>query len=588
MIFNKEAIYKFGEALKGIESAIYQPDDWDKCLDDMAKAVNGLNKQEAILVLTTKGLNDENQKDVLLKAGLITETEAESFATNKNTVAKGSNLTITEMLSAAYTRLAATMGLSTAALTTFIGVAAGVIIAAVVIEKLHISLEEAQESLEDSTTAFKETTEEIKNLNSELETTENKIKELQKLSDAGTISVADEAELKTLKEQNKELSRQIALKQRQQIIEGEEALEDARELSTKTVKSEYEFITQSQKEGTTTGAQVSVEKELDLAMEAYNESKKKYNEWSKELARDNLSDEELKKAQVNFDLEESKMKDAAARVDKMYNIINAERQAYLDLNEAGRILNSEDKERLEYLNGYNDVFLFWNHSITQTKQSFESLKESHQRYILSSRLLDENIEAKYANAIMNAISDADLSEYWDKDFSFIPPQMTDYATAEEYGKAYAEAWLNGVQSEIKKDDVDLLSITDTVDNINNKLKPTLDSLAGTYTTLFDKENGYEWQIIDVEEFASIKSELDSLKEEFGINVPTEDYEEFVKILSDTSTTSEQAQKAFDDLATSMINNSNVVELTDENFDILRNSLENLGRIQFARPHFLPQ
>ena len=428
-------------------------------------------------------------------------------------------------------------------------------------DALTVSVSEAKENLEESITSFNETTKEIKDLNSELETTENRIKELQKLSDAGTISVADEAELETLKEQNKELARQIALKQRQQITEGEEALKDAKELSTKAVTSKYEFVTPDDKNnrGVPSAMKVSVEKELQLAMDKYSEIKDLFNQGI-----------------IGEETYENGIKDAKTRVDEMYNILATERQAYLDLDKAGYTLDSEDKERLEYLNEYNDVFLLWNHTLTQTKQSFESLNAEQQRSILLNRLLDKDIESKYAKSIVDAISDTDLSEYWDKDFSFIPPQMTDYATAKEYGKAYAEAWLNGVHIEIKKEDVDLLSITDTVNNINNKLKPALDSIAGIYTTLFDKENGYEWQIIDVEEFASIKSELDSLKEEFGIEVPTEDYEQFVKILSDTETTAEQAQQAFDDLATSMINNSNVVELTDENFYVLRNSLKSLG------------
>ena len=141
--------------------------------------------------------------------------------------------------------------------------------------------------------------------------------------------------------------------------------------------------------------------------------------------------------------------------------------------------------------------------------------------------------------------------------------------ATEAIKAFEEAFQE-TEKQISK-----LSITDTVNNINNKLKPALDSLVNTYTTLFSEE-GYEWQPINIEEFASIGEQLDSLSEEFGIKVPTEDYEEFVKILNDSTTTSEQAQQAFDDLASSMINNSNVVELTDENFNVLKNSLENLG------------
>lgn len=324
-----------------------------------------------------------------------------------------------------------------------VGAMAGLV---AIYDALTTSLSEAKENLKESITTFNETTKEIKNLNSELETTESRIKELQKLSDAGTISIADEAELETLKEQNKELARQIALKQRQQITEGEKALKDAKELSTKTVTSKYEFVTQSHKEGTTTGAQVAVEKELQLAIDEYKMLKEKLNQ-------DNLTD-------VQREVYEKMLGEAEARVDEMYNILAAERQAYLDLDKAGYTLNSEDKERLEYLNGYNDVFLLWNHTLTQTKQSFESLNAEQQRSILLNKLLQKDIEETYAKAIVDAISDSDLSEYWDKDFSFIPPQMTDYATAKEYGEAYAEAWLNGVQTQTQNSDEITVSLSD--------------------------------------------------------------------------------------------------------------------------------
>lgn len=555
-------------------------------VNDLAKATEGLSVKNTILALSTKGVTKE-QAELVFEARKVRKEEYEQIIANASlSTSQIATTGATFSLSAAFKGLTASIWANIKAMLKWlvsnpIGQISLVIGAMAVLVAIYnaltTSLSEAQDNLEDSISAFNETTEEINSLNEELKTTEDRIKELQKLSDTGTISVADEAELKTLKEQNKELARQIALKQRQQITEGERVLEDAKKVSSKTVKSQYEFVVQNQKEGTTTGAQVSVKRELLLAMDAYKEAQKEVEKWNEELDKDYLSDSEREKAEVNLKIQKEILANTEARIDEMYGILDAERQAYLDLNEAGYSLSAEDKNELDLLNEYNDIYLKWNHSLTQTKQSFESLNAEQQRSILLNRLLEKNIPDEYAKAIIDAISDADLSEYWDKDFSFIPPQMTDYSSAKEYGEAYAKAWLEGLQTEIKSaPEIDVLTITETVDNINSKLKPALDSLAGIYTTLFNEDGDYEWQIIDVEEFASIKSELDSLKEEFGINVPTEAYEEFVKILSDTSTNADQAQQAFDDLATSMINNSNVVELTEENFNVLRNSLESLG------------
>ena len=242
-------------------------------------------------------------------------------------------------------------------------------------------------------------------------------------------------------------------------------------------------------------------------------------------------------------------------------------------------------------------------STNEAKAQIDSLIESIADYLdedsltLKIRLGFDEYDDVY-NRGQNSIKE--ISENQTKSYQGLPPQYAKYVDnypklleyTRDFNNAQWETWLNvtdgtmsateaikafenaieNVEKEISKS----LSITDTVDNINNKLKPALDSIAGIYTTLFDKENGYEWQIIDIDEFASISKTLDSLKEEFGINVPTKDYEKFVTVLSDSSTTAEQAQQAFNELATSMVNNSNVVELTDENFNVLKNSLEKLG------------
>lgn len=289
--------------------------------------------------------------------------------------------------------------------------------------------EKLKESLSDSIDAFEATTSEIESLDEQVKTLGESIAELQKLKDTGTISIADDAELQKLKEENDELERQIALKQRQQITEGKEALENARYFSTKTVTSKYDFISTSRDEATA-AKQVSVEDEMQLAMDAYKEYKEL-------LKNENLSDGVRS-------VYEDMLSDAETRIDEMYEILEAERQAYLKLEDAGYALSADDKERLNDLNRFSDVFLLWNHNLTQTKESFTSLNAEQQRAILLNRLLEQGLSDTEANYVVNNISDDDLQEYWDKDFTFIPPVLTDYETAEEYGKAYAEAWLAGV------------------------------------------------------------------------------------------------------------------------------------------------
>lgn len=460
-------------------------------------ATKTLTSEEAVSAMTRKMGTETAAKELLIKSKLVTADQLEagsefevSTQKLKSAVASGvltqeeaNNISIALGLTGANIGLGQSFKLLTATIwanikamaawlvttpagwaTLAIGAIAGTV---AIYNALTISLEEAQENLEESSTAFNETTDEIESLNDELKTTEERIKELQKLSDSGTISVADEAELELLKEKNKELARQIALKQRDQIIEGKKTLEDAQELSTKTVTSKYEIEAVGVgKDSRTVYADVSVEKELQNAIDKYNQVKELLN-------RDDLTEQQR-------EYWEGILGDAEERASEMQGILDAERQAYLDLENAGMALTPEDKERLEFLNDIDDSYLLWNHTLTQTRESFIALNEEQQKSILLNRLLKQGLSDEQANAVLGNIDSSNYNDLWDKDFTFTPPEMTDYATAEEYGKAYATAWLEGVK---------VVTNTEQTFGITEKFKEELDntfSNQSTFQSAFDK------------------------------------------------------------------------------------------------------
>ena len=436
------------------------------------------------------------------------------------------------------------------------GIIIGISLLAKVIDTWHVTTDEALESLESSVSKFESATSEVKNLEDQLETCTQRLAELQKLADNGSISIADKKELELLKEQNEELERQLALKQAEQIEAQQDVLKDNKKLLNTKVRSSYDYTYNYN--GSRTPNSVTAEKELDLAIAEYEKLRK-------DLLNEDLSDG------ARADIKD-KMDYASQRISDMYDIISPSIDAYNELIAVGYKLEGQDKERYEQLKKSQDEYLLYNYNLNGTKMAFQGLNAEQQKNILLNRLVAQGLSDIQAEAVLNSVSRSDYDDLWDKDFSFIPPQMTDYSTAEEYGKAYAEAWLKGVQKKISKEEIDLLSITDTVDNLNTKLKPALDSLAGLYNNIF--ADGFNIENIDIEELASIKSELDSLKE-LKIDVPLKDYENFVTVLSNT-TSEDEAHKAFDDLASSIINASGAVELTEENYNLLRKSLENLG------------
>lgn len=534
----------------------------------LSSSISGLNLQQAQLALSTKNLTQEQMNQVLAQAGLIASedtiqsellqttlaqsslsaekqkailvalglmdaTTGELFSTEACTKEKLLEILATKGVTGANAEaIVSSLGLAEANAVTSISfelltksiwanikamakwlvtnpvgwaiLAAGAIAGLVAIcDAFTTSLSEAKNNLENSITTFNKTTDEINTLNEELKTTEERIRELIKLSDDGTISVADEAELELLKEQNKELTRQIALKQKQQITESKKVLEDAQELSTKDVQSRYTDTRYGEgKDSFKTVAFISPEEEMKLAIERYNELKEL-------LERDDLSESTRERY-------ENELAEAEARAYEMYNIIDAERQAYLDLEDAGYTLDNKSKERLKELNDIDNAYLLFNHTITRTKESFASLNAEQQRSILLNKLLGQGLSKTSAQAVVDAISDDDLSDYWDKDFSFIPPALTDFATAEAYGKAYAEAWYNGIYYGSDEDKIKYqLGFVDNASNaIDGKRNSEINEF---YNSLSDSERTI-WLNADIPDYvlegnkADWKAHLDELVE----------------------------------------------------------------------------
>lgn len=253
-------------------------------------------------------------------------------------------------------------------------------------------------------------------------------------------------------------------------------------------------------------------------------------------------------------------------ITPIYDMDTKTQQAFFEVFDLHEALNKGELSVQEYQDKINAILENGTYSqefTTIFKLAFAEgdLQEEYDKAIAKFGEDNKDTLAKFFTD--NSINTTEEIEYWNK--------VTDGAqSATEAVEMY-----NKVKSETFSDEITDLSITDTVNEINTKLKPALDSLKNSYTTLFT-EDGYKWKPISIEEFASIESELSSLKEKFDIDIPTENYERFVEVLNDSSTTGEQAQQAFNELATTIINSSKAVRLTDENFNVFKNSLEELG------------
>lgn len=108
-----------------------------------------------------------------------------------------------------------------------IATAIGAIIVAID-DAMHLDQEEAFSALSNSFDNYSSTKSNLESLNAELETTQSRIQELQSLQSAGTITLAEEAELSKLQAQNSELERQIGLQEQLSSMQAEQAIRDAK------------------------------------------------------------------------------------------------------------------------------------------------------------------------------------------------------------------------------------------------------------------------------------------------------------------------------------------------------------------------
>lgn len=118
-----------------------------------------------------------------------------------------------------------------------------------------------------------------------------------------------------------------------------------------------------------------------------------------------------------------------------------------------------------------------------------------------------------------------------------------------------------------------LGIPETIDQLNTRLKPAMDSLKSTWQDIFT-DDGLSLDNLDLlSTVDSIKSKLDELNKIDGITVDYSSFEDFVRILENTESTEENVKQGFNELAKSIVQAS-VSGIED--FQTLKDVLEDLG------------
>lgn len=198
-------------------------------LKSIGKALADLSDESKVAALGFFDFNEAQLKIILRASGM----DAELAKTTASTIASGTAAT---GASVGFKALGASIANAAKGLVAFfttnpVGwliLATGAVIGlAKAGEYLSESFDRSVEKANESRQAYENASSDLSSIKSELETTADRIKELESM---GSLSLTEEAELNTLKEQNAELERKLHISQQIADVKGREAAKDANDV----------------------------------------------------------------------------------------------------------------------------------------------------------------------------------------------------------------------------------------------------------------------------------------------------------------------------------------------------------------------
>lgn len=557
---------------------------------ESSSAVKNLTVEQIQERLATELNSEADAKALLLKTGIITQEELEKNATIQLTAEKLKESVANGTLSASDASvIAGALGITGAnvgasisfdvltasvwanikalaiwLVTNPIGwcvLATGAIFGVVkAFDALTVSFDEAIEKTKSSKEELDQLTSELDSLNQDLETTKSRIDELLEKANSGTISLLEEEELETLREKNDELQREIDLKEKLAEIDAKEAAEAAAaSITYKTGDNHYHTADRIDK------------------LQNYIDSANFYQE---------------KIAEVNqqiLDIENN-AEDGSYKNDSVYKKLIKQQQDYQDgLKEREQLISStykalsEEDDGLYYngkpIEGYEDLIdrldtvylaveLYLNDG--NIENTVEDYKES-----IRNKLLNSGLSEDIANEVAAGFSSEELDQIM---------QSSSIDWSKYLGEKSATAIIEDIKNQIttigdSTDPAPLLSISETIDQLNTQLKPAFDSLKSAYQDIFT-DDGFTLENVDLSMLDSIKSAIDDLNSLEGANISIDysSFEDLSRVLTDSSSTAEDVHNAINTLATDIVNglNPSLAQCSGENYELVQSLLESVG------------
>lgn len=240
-------------------------------------------------------------------------------------------------------------------------------------KKLTKSLDECVEELDEYNSAFESAQNEIKSLDTELDTCTDRIEELQKLAENGTISIIEQEELDRLKDTNEELDRNLRIQKEKAQLSAIEGAKSADETLSKTVESKY--ITSLQDfsgvgVATEYTSWVSPEKELEAAISEYNRLSTEIDKLNESYDDGTISANDYEKQLSDLTTQQT---NARTRASEMSDILVSAEQAYKNLENTDGKLTTTQSNNLKTVENANIMYTEFLGTINDVKDASKEL-----------------------------------------------------------------------------------------------------------------------------------------------------------------------------------------------------------------------
>ena len=420
------------------------------------------------------------------------------------------------------------------------------------LDDIITTLEEQKEALEASNTAYEESKTKLESINSELKTTEERISALEAKDN---LTFVEDGELQKLKDITAELLIQQDIQQRKKD-------EDAKALAVAASDTFKMQFGNNQWNFATPEQQITDEQSMfDIRGVSYEDESSIYKLIAAYKEFNELKSEALQKENLYGD-DSQKELDYYAKSLEGVNVLltsnlddlklqKADMQDYYDVikNTPYDELNSEQKAIYDNYNAISSIIelIYTNIDPAKWKEiQFTEVFNSSEMKTVKKQLEELAKAGTLKESVLT--SNAEYRKLLDE---------TGLSASDVVSQINA---IVDVTSNSDADISEVLGLSDTITDLD-KLSDSMNALDSAYAKLSTKEK------LDI-------SDLTSLQRQFG---KTEGFDDFINIVSTAGSVTVDVQSAFEELASTYISTSGILDtLTDENKNLVIAQLELMG------------